>query len=106
MYAKMAPKMVPNRTWRRLGAQFLRFWKVLGVCLFSMSFGMVKKSAKNHKSSTFGRPKAVRTMILGRPGRRVNFEEGTAWSTILCYVDGQVDDYVHVVDQAVWPQIK
>ena len=29
---------------------------------------MVKKSAKNHKSSTFGRPKAVRIMILVRPG--------------------------------------
>ena len=29
---------------------------------------MCKKSTKNCKSSTFGKPKAVRPVILGRPG--------------------------------------
>ena len=29
---------------------------------------MVKKSAKNRKSSTFGRPKQNPALILGRPG--------------------------------------
>ena len=29
---------------------------------------MDKKTSKNHKSSTFGRPKAITPHILGRPG--------------------------------------
>ena len=68
MYAKMAPKMIQNRARRRLGARFLRFWEVSGGCWFLMSFGMCKKSTKNDKSSTLGRPKAIRVHILVRPG--------------------------------------
>ena len=33
-----------------------------------MRFGMCKKSTKNDKSSTLGRPKVIRTVVLGRPG--------------------------------------
>ena len=32
-----------------------------------MRFGMDKKSTENDKSSTFGRPKVIRLVVLGRP---------------------------------------
>ena len=68
MYAKMAPKRLQNRAWRRLGPPFLTFWEAFGRCQILMGFGDGKKWAKNRKMATLGRPKWKRRTHFGRPG--------------------------------------
>ena len=34
----MAPEMLQNRAWRRVGLQFLKFWGVVEGCQFLMNF--------------------------------------------------------------------
>ena len=67
----------------------MRFGEVLGGRRFLMSFGTCKKSTKNDKSSTLGRPKDAFGDFFGRVGGR-----GGGPGNLVLLVLGQVSKNV------------
>ena len=67
----MDPKSHPKiDIWAIRGPTFEVFGNVLRNAIFFMTSEVCKKSTKNEKSFTFGRPKVSRMIVFGRVGGR------------------------------------
>ena len=67
---KLTPKVIPKSTFGRSGVRLLRFLAVFWGMRFFIIFEVCKKSTKNEKSSTHGRPWALYPGPFGRVGGR------------------------------------